>query len=178
MNKIEGSQEQEFNGKNMWISEKYCKNLGLREAIREFIQNQHDGIISLIDSKKNLKVIKVGNEYLINERKKYLEYDFLNKQNNKTFGKIRYDKNKKMLSISNEGELFLADFLLEGSKSEENNPDLIGTFGEGMKLAILALCRLEKNVTIISSRKIYSFDIKEDPNFIKNDQPQRCLIMI
>jgi hypothetical protein len=36
-----------------------------------------------------------------------------------------------------------------------------------MKLAILALCRLEKNVIIISSKKMYSFRIKEDLNFIK-----------
>ena len=173
MNRINGVQE--FKGNNMWISEKYCKNWGLREAIREFIQNQYDGIISLIGSKKNLKVTKIGNEYLINERKKYLDYDFLNKIDNKIFGKIRYDKNKKILSISNEGELLLADFLLGGSKSEENNPDIIGTFGEGMKLAILALCRLDKEVTIISSNKKYNFYLKEDSNFIKKSQPQKCL---
>ena len=44
-----------------------------------------------------------------------------------------------------------------------------------MKLSILALCRLEKNVTIISSEKLYSFTIKEDFHFIKNSQPQKCL---
>ena len=44
-----------------------------------------------------------------------------------------------------------------------------------MKLAILALCRLDKNVTIFSSEKIYSFKIKEDNNFIKNNKPQKCL---
>ena len=156
----------------MWISEKYCKNWGLKEAIKEFIQNQYDGIISLIESKKNLKITKIGNEYLINERKQYLDYDFYNKNDNKIYGKIKFDKNKKILSISNEGELFLADFLLGGSKSEENNPDIIGTFGEGMKLAILALCRLEKKVTIIPSNQKYSFYVKEDSNFIKNSQPQ------
>ena len=154
-NKINGFQE--FNGKNMWISEKYCKNWGMREAIREFIQNQYDGIISLIGSKQNLKVTKKGNVYLINERKKDLDYDFLNKNDNKIFGKIRYDKNQKKLSISNEGELLLADFLLGGSKSEENNPDVIGTFGEGMKLAILALCRLEKKWQLFHLTKNIAF---------------------
>ena len=44
---------------NMWISEKYCKNWGLKEGIREFIQNQFDGIISIIESKYNLYVSKV-----------------------------------------------------------------------------------------------------------------------
>jgi len=29
----------------MWISEKYCKSWGLKEAIREFIQNQYDCVM-------------------------------------------------------------------------------------------------------------------------------------
>jgi len=44
----------------MWISEKYFKSWGLKEAIREFIQNQYDGVITQIGTKKNLKVKKVG----------------------------------------------------------------------------------------------------------------------
>ena len=44
-----------------------------------------------------------------------------------------------------------------------------------MKLAILALCRENKYVTIISSNKKYSFAIKEDPLFLKDNEPQRCL---
>ena len=82
---------------------------------------------------------------------------------------------KKNYQFQMKVELFLADFLLGGSKEELSNPDIIGVFGEGMKLAILALCRLEKNVTIISSEKLYSFTIKEDFHFIKNSQPQKCL---
>ena len=168
---------------NMWISEKYCKNWGLREAIREFIQNQYDGIITKINSKKNLYVKKIEGEKkkkkrkntFNNERKKYLDFDFLNKEKNKIFGQIRYDDENKILTISNVGELFLADFLLGGSKDEQNNSEIIGTFGEGMKLAILALCRLEKDVIIISSNKKYSFRLKEDNNFIKNSIPQKCL---
>ena len=167
--------ETEVRDNNMWISENYCKNWGLREGIREFIQNQYDGIITKIKSRKNLEVKKVGKEYIINGRKKYLEYDFLNKEQDKIFGKIRYNPSKNVLSISNEGELLLADFLLGGSKEEENNPDIIGVFGEGMKLAILSLCRLEKEVIIISSNKKYTFRLKEDITFIKNSIPQKCL---
>ena len=44
-----------------------------------------------------------------------------------------------------------------------------------MKLAILALCRLDKRVTIYSSKKIYNFVIKEDADFIKDSKPQKCL---
>ena len=94
----------------MWISEKYCKNWGLKEAIREFIQNQYDGVITKIESKKNLKIKKIGDEYSINGINQYLEYDFMKINEKKIYGKIRYNKYKKKLSISNEGELYLADF--------------------------------------------------------------------
>jgi len=104
-----------------------------------------------------------------------LNYDFIKIDDNKQYGEIRYDKTLKNLSISNIGELFLSDFLLGGSIDEQNNIEIIGAFGEGMKLAILALCRLEKDVIIISSKKIYSFRIKEDINFIKKSIPQKCL---
>jgi hypothetical protein len=44
-----------------------------------------------------------------------------------------------------------------------------------MKIAILALCRLNKNITIISSDKEYNFLIKEDNIFLINNQPQKSL---
>ena len=44
-----------------------------------------------------------------------------------------------------------------------------------MKLAILALCRLNKKVIIISSNKKYYFIIKEDKLILKDNKPQKCL---
>ena len=56
INKINSNLKNEYTikydeDKNMWISEKYCKNWGLREAIREFIQNQYNGVIAKIETK-------------------------------------------------------------------------------------------------------------------------------
>ena len=162
--------------KNMWISENYCKNWGFKQAIREFIQNQFDGIITKIQSKDNLVVKGKGENCKINGLNLYLNFDFMRKgENTKIYGEIRYDREKKTLLISNEGKLFLGHFLLGGEKEETNNPDIIGKFGEGMKLAILALCRMKKNITIISNNEKYSFIIKEDQLFIQNNKPQMCL---
>lgn len=44
-----------------------------------------------------------------------------------------------------------------------------------MKLAILALCRENKNVIILSSNQKYSFSLKEDPNFKKESKIIKCL---
>ena len=151
--------------KNMWISENYCKNWGLKEGIREFLQNQYDGVITEIKTKENLNIEKTG-----------LNFTFFNGYDeNKIYGKIEYDKKNKILSIFNVGELCLADFLLGGIKEQQKNLDLIGHFGEGMKLATLALCRLNKNVTIISSNKKYTFFLKEDINFKKDSKIIKCL---
>ena len=174
-NNIKENNNNESNYKNMWISEKYCKDWGLREAIREFIQNQYDGIITLIQSKKNLRVEKIGKKYTINGRKKFLEFNFKKNNEDKIYGEIKYDNKNNILYISNEGEVLLADFLLGSSKDENKNSEIIGIFGEGMKLAILTLCRLKKKVKIFSSNKIYSFVTKEDSNFVKNSQVQKCL---
>ena len=40
---------------NTWISMNYCKSWGILEGIREFLQNQMDGITSLI-GKSNIHV--------------------------------------------------------------------------------------------------------------------------
>ena len=122
----DNNNKDQMNGfNNMWISEKYCKSWGLREAIREFIQNQYDGIITKINNKKNLKVIKIGEKEKIYRKKVYLNFDLMNKKDNKIYGQIRYDYSQNTLIISNEGILWLGDFLLGGTKDENYNSDLI-----------------------------------------------------
>jgi hypothetical protein len=160
---------------NMWISEKYCEEWGIKEGIREIIQNQYDAIISKI-KRNNLYVAKKGEFYNNNGNKKYLDYEFVNKNNNKIYGKINYDKKNKILSFSNEGEIVFADFLLGSFKKEQNNAELIGNFGEGMKLAILSLCRKNKNISIISSNKKYTFQLKKDEIFKKDIKCLFCKI--
>lgn len=162
-------------GKNMWISENYCKDWGLKEGIREFLQNQYDEVITLTKSKNNINIKKYGEIYTIKGKKSQLNFEFSKIDVNKICGKIEYDKINKILSISNEGEICLADFLLGGTKEEQANLNCIGHFGEGMKLAILALCRENKNVIILSSNQKYTFSLKEDPNFKKESKIIKCL---
>ena len=165
-----------FGYMNMWISENYCKNWGLKQALREIIQNQFDGIITKIESKDNLFVKGRGEKIINNDLPLYLNFDFMKKgDETKIYGKIRYDKEKKILLISNDGKLFLGNFLLGAQKEGIDKKDIIGKFGDGMKLAILALCRLKKKITITSNNEKYSFIIKEDALFIQNNKPQMCL---
>ena len=92
----------------MWISENYCKDWGLKEGIREFLQNQYDAVITLTKSKENFNIKNYGEIFTINGKKSQLNFEFTKKDENKICGKIEYDKINKILSISNEGELYLA----------------------------------------------------------------------
>ena len=42
----------------MWVSENYVSHWGFKEGIREFIQNQYDGMIIKIGDKNDLNVEK------------------------------------------------------------------------------------------------------------------------
>ena len=44
---------------NMWVSENYVSHWGFKEGIREFIQNQYDGMIIKIGDKNDLNVEKM-----------------------------------------------------------------------------------------------------------------------
>ena len=152
---------------NTWISNDYCSDWKLHEAIREILQNQMDGMC--IKSKGGKKYIEVNtstNEY---------DFDFVHSETGEKLGEIRYDKENKVLKIWNLGTLETADLLLGGKKGETKNDEIIGRFGEGMKLAALAFGRLEKIFIIITGGEEWRFEIKEDRNFKRGDQPQKCL---
>ena len=155
---------------NTWISMNYCKKWDIWEGIREILQNQMDGITSLI-GKTNISVIPVGP---MENNVKY-QFDFKNKNTNETKGQILYNEVNNTLSVWNEGKLETGDLLLGGLKDSQNDEEIIGRFGEGMKLAALAFVRKGKRFSIITDRKLWSFKQKTDENFMKFGQAQACL---
>ena len=162
---------QQSNWKNTWISMNYCRNWGIWEGIREILQNQLDGIIMNI-GKKNIKIIPYGPTH----NNIQFQYKFIHKDNpNDMFGEIEYNEVNKILKIWNKGSLETGDLLLGGIKDTLNNEEIIGRFGEGMKLAALSFVREGKFISIITSGKCWSFTQKLDDKFIKNGQPQNCL---
>ena len=162
---------QQSNWQNTWISMNYCRNWGIWEGIREILQNQLDGVIMNI-GKKNIKVIPYGPTH----NNIQFQYKFIHKDNpNDMFGEIEYNEVNKILKIWNKGSLETGDLLLGGIKDTLNNEEIIGRFGEGMKLAALAFVREGKIFSIMTGGKLWSFTQKTDDNFIKNGQAQNCL---
>lgn len=156
---------------NTWISMNYVKKWGIWEGIREILQNQFDGITSII-GKINIDVVKKPPE---KNGVKY-QFDFIRKGNpNEKFGQIQLNEVNNKLTVWNQGKLETGDLLLGGTKDILNNEEIIGRFGEGMKLAALAFVRKGKRFSIITDGKMWTFIQKIDNKFIKNGQPQLCL---
>ena len=178
---------------NTWISIDYCKHWGLWEGIREILQNQMDGMTAITGSKKNFLTTKCDPDGL--------HYKF--KQGDKVIGGIDFyqtkedenqtpddenqtpdDENDKKkypyISIWNAGRLYTSNLLLGGNKAELNNPEIIGKFGEGMKLSALVISRLKnKEICIINGKEKWNFSLKRDTNFVdSNKQSQQCLFWV
>ena len=141
--------------------------------MREILQNQMDGIVSKLKKKENVRVIP--GEESVNGIQYQFEFRSYDPDDTLQYGKIEYDIPNKLLTIQNIGTLETGDLLLGGTKAKENDQEIIGRFGEGMKLAALAFVRdnEEKN------RKGKNFRIitggKDDEKGIQNRHRLRKL---
>ena len=164
---------------NTWISKNYCRNWKLHEGLRELICNQYDGICNSIH-KENVYVEKLENKTDFIFRKDNINGDI--------YGEIYYDKEEQTLIIWNKGKLETANLLLGGTKDIENSAEIIGRFGEGMKLSALALIREnrernkldnETQFNIYTKGKVWRFKIQEAEGFTitkgEREEQQLCL---
>ena len=68
---------------------------------------------------------------------------------------VRYRKDSNTVGIENDGCPLPYEALLLGHTSKVGRPDLIGKFGEGLKLGILALVRTGLPVKIRSGGEVW-----------------------
>ena len=150
---------------NTWISSIYCEKWGLKEGLRELIQNQRDELINLL-----------GKDNIVTQALNNYEFNFLKKGTNEQYGSIRYDTTLQKLLLENKGRLETFNLLLGGTtRNPQNNSAITGQFGEGLKIAAIALLRKNKGLSIINTDQVWRFSLKEDTNFKRNGQPEKCL---
>jgi len=78
---------------------------------------------------------------------------------------VRHRKESMILVIENEGCTLPYEALLLGHTSKTSRPDLIGKFGEGLKLGILALVRAGCEIKIRSGSEVWVPSIQRSEKF-------------
>ena len=134
----------ELEDRNSYISSNYVTSWKLKEGVREIIQNLMDAVTTYAIShgghRKDVD-IWVKERQILNQ--KFREYTFM--FNDEAIGSIKYDHTQHVLKCSNPGIIPIEAILLGGTeKNRTKSLEVIGRFGEGMKLAALALLREDK----------------------------------
>ena len=70
-------------------------------------------------------------------------------------GSVTYDRTKRSILIKNEGVTLRPEDLLLGHTSKADRSDLIGKFGEGLKIGALALVRAGHSVVIETGAEVW-----------------------
>jgi hypothetical protein len=78
---------------------------------------------------------------------------------------VRYRKDTGVLVIENDGTTLPHEALLFGHTSKSDRGDLIGKFGEGLKLGVLALVRAGHAVKIRSGSEVWTPSIERSEKF-------------
>jgi len=78
---------------------------------------------------------------------------------------VRHKADTKTLVIENEGAILPHEALLFGHTTKTERSDLIGKFGEGLKLGTLALVRAGHNVKIHSGSEVWEPSIQRSEKF-------------
>ena len=159
---------------NTFISKSYLgEDWKVKDAIREVLQNQYDGINMKI-GKSNIEIKPKGNDRL-----NAFEFEFRHKETNELYGEINYNENFKELEVWNIGALETADLLLGCQKytDSQTNTEIIGRFGEGMKLAALTFLKSNIYYRILTTGEEWIFKIEIDDRFKRKGVSQECLFL-
>ena len=102
---------------NSCISTDYAKNWGLKEGIRELIQNAVDGMATFMmnnGGKKSDWEVRIKEHTTLNNET-YRTFDFNWPKHDKIIGRFTYNPDRKELVLENPGSLKRFNFLLGGS---------------------------------------------------------------
>lgn len=77
----------------------------------------------------------------------------------------REDDDTWTLMLNSSNSLLTARHLLLGTTSKADNPDMIGSFGEGFKIALLVLTREDRRTIVVNGEKTWTAAFKFSKHF-------------
>ncbi|XP_070570816.1 uncharacterized protein [Ptychodera flava] len=147
------------------LTARYAQSWSHWEGIREFIQNWHDGIYDASDrfleqqyATPNTQRVDFILKRDDGDEVMYEAIVTMPRKGSRCFGSLHYDKSNKRLTLINRGISLQKKILILGYTSKtRNNQNIIGQFGEGLKIGALALVRQGRYVTMETNKERWQF---------------------
>ena len=145
---------------NSGIAKTYVPEWGLKEGIREIVQNTLDACTVANGGSRD----GVSIQAVQTDGRRMGSFTIWGK-NEQELGAIMMDQESNTLRLMNSGTISRMNLLLGGTEKPEGGAAIIGRFGEGMKLAIVALVRVGKQVHIFTAGEKWSFEFRQAGDF-------------
>jgi hypothetical protein len=146
-------------------------------AIEKLVQNKKltttpvvGPLISLLDTNPEEETVEVPYDFIDYKEKPIKGEQNMVKQiwiakRSKDLAKLTFSPKTKTLKLKNFDVALARKILLLGFSSKTKKDYLVGQFGEGLKVGILAMIREKKTVTMKTGDEIWTFCLLEDHNF-------------
>ncbi|XP_069107413.1 uncharacterized protein [Argopecten irradians] len=152
------------------LTARYASSWGSWEGVRELVQNWHDGIYDSV-SQRGLSLISKYEVMFCEEKTDMfcqvfkaclVDSDTLKEV---ILGRLIYKKLGSKLYLINGCTELHKKILLLGYSGKSSNKEVIGQFGEGLKVGALALVRNGHLVTMETSKDRWMFDLIHNEEF-------------
>ncbi|KAJ8319829.1 hypothetical protein KUTeg_001416 [Tegillarca granosa] len=153
---------------SLTLTSKYASSWGTWEGIRELVQNWHDGVFDVavgddtsawFDQKLMFKQIDQEGCHFISYVHNQRSGEDIN------IGCLIFDKISEQLVLINSGTALKKKILLLGFSAKSNKHEVIGQFGEGLKVGALALVRNGFTVVMETDTDQWKFDLMHNKEF-------------
>ena len=125
---------------NVNLTSTYAEHWGVWEGVRELVQNWYDASLSTTGS---LQVTKQGEAYVAPGG-----------------SRVEYEESTRILRLTNRGARISRSALLLGYSRKSTHKDVIGHFGEGLKVGALALVRRGIDVQVSGPTEQWQFRLQ------------------
>ena len=149
------------------LTQDYAKSWKIWEGLREIVQNWYDGLLSTIDHMAASLGQQSPEAPAISRYESDLcvEYRASSRCSEEPLGRIVLDKRDSSLHLVNSSTELARRVLLLGYSAKSERKEVIGQFGEGLKVGALALVREGRQLVMETRQDKWGFCLERDPVF-------------
>ncbi|KAI6654855.1 Chain B, Baculoviral IAP repeat-containing protein 7 [Oopsacas minuta] len=154
------------------LTQDYAKSWKIWEGLREIVQNWYDGLLSTIDhisnsvpQNKSLEgpLLSRNESQVLEVYSAYARY--YGETEEIQLGRIEVDKLNNSIHLINSYTELARKVLLLGYSAKSERKEVIGQFGEGLKVGALALVREGRQLVMQTQSDKWGFCMERDPVF-------------